>query len=171
MDPGPAPANLFWKKVAALGVIFIASTINYTILQVRPRACSTPCHAPSTQACLPPGALGPAPRHQSAVWKALPCCCPGVQAMRDAIIVTACGAEALPFISAFGVLPASLAFFVYYVSPTATWQQCAGRVRHSPRQLGRCQPRQHPLRTSKLCTSRKSDVHAQVWGSAAQGTG
>ncbi|KAI8468826.1 MAG: TLC ATP/ADP transporter-domain-containing protein [Monoraphidium minutum] len=37
-----------------------------------------------------------------------------LQSLRDAIIVTSCGAEALPFINGFCVLPASLAFFVYY---------------------------------------------------------
>ncbi|KAF8060041.1 AATP2 [Scenedesmus sp. PABB004] len=37
-----------------------------------------------------------------------------LQSLRDAIIVTSCGAEALPLITAFGVLPASLAFFVYF---------------------------------------------------------
>jgi hypothetical protein len=37
-----------------------------------------------------------------------------VQSVRDAIIVTSCGAEALPFITAFGVLPASFLFFMYY---------------------------------------------------------
>jgi hypothetical protein len=36
------------------------------------------------------------------------------QSVRDAIIVTSCGAEALPFITAFGVLPASFLFFMYY---------------------------------------------------------
>lgn len=30
------------------------------------------------------------------------------------MIVTSCGAEALPLISAFGVLPASVAFIMYY---------------------------------------------------------
>jgi ATP/ADP translocase len=46
-----------------------------------------------------------------------------MQSLRDAIIVTSCGAEALPFISAFGVLPASLIFFMYYerlVRPAAS---------------------------------------------------
>lgn len=37
-----------------------------------------------------------------------------LQSVRDAIIVTSCGAEALPFITAFGVLPASFLFFMYY---------------------------------------------------------
>uniref|UniRef100_A0A383WNC7 ADP,ATP carrier protein n=1 Tax=Tetradesmus obliquus TaxID=3088 RepID=A0A383WNC7_TETOB len=55
-------------KVSALALIFLGSTINYTILQ----------------------------------------------SVRDAIIVTSCGAEALPFITAFGVLPASFLFFMYY---------------------------------------------------------
>eukprot|EP00775_Hariotina_reticulata_P006953 gene6953-7169_t len=62
------PKGLFFKKIAALALIFLGGTINYTILQ----------------------------------------------SLRDAIIVTSCGAEALPFISAFGVLPASLIFFMYY---------------------------------------------------------
>lgn len=33
-DAGPPPAGLFVKKVAALGLVFLCSTINYTILQV-----------------------------------------------------------------------------------------------------------------------------------------
>jgi len=37
-----------------------------------------------------------------------------LQSLRDAIIVTSCGAEALPFINGFCVLPMSLAFFFYY---------------------------------------------------------
>jgi hypothetical protein len=37
-----------------------------------------------------------------------------LQSLRDAVIVTSCGAEALPFINGFCVLPASLAFFLYY---------------------------------------------------------
>lgn len=35
-------------------------------------------------------------------------------AVQDSIVVTSMGAETLPFLSAFGVLPASLAFFVVY---------------------------------------------------------
>ncbi|GBF98341.1 plastidic ATP ADP-transporter [Raphidocelis subcapitata] len=37
-----------------------------------------------------------------------------LQSLRDALVVTSCGAEALPFINGFCVLPLSLAFFVYY---------------------------------------------------------
>lgn len=37
-----------------------------------------------------------------------------LQNLRDAVIVTSCGAEALPFLNAFLVLPASVLFFVYY---------------------------------------------------------
>jgi len=37
-----------------------------------------------------------------------------LQSLKDAMIVTSCGAEALPLISAFGVLPASVAFIMYY---------------------------------------------------------
>jgi ATP/ADP translocase len=37
-----------------------------------------------------------------------------MQSVRDAMIVTSCGAEALPLISAFGVLPASVLFIMYY---------------------------------------------------------
>lgn len=37
-----------------------------------------------------------------------------LQSVRDAMIVTSCGAEALPLISAFGVLPASVLFIMYY---------------------------------------------------------
>lgn len=62
------PQHLFAKKVAALSLIFVGATINYTILQ----------------------------------------------SLKDAMIVTSCGAEALPLISAFGVLPASVAFIMYY---------------------------------------------------------
>jgi hypothetical protein len=36
------------------------------------------------------------------------------QSLKDAMIVTSCGAEALPLISAFGVLPASVLFIMYY---------------------------------------------------------
>ena len=42
-------------------------------------------------------------------------CCPCLlQSMKDGLIVTSCGAEALPFISAVGVLPATIAFFFFY---------------------------------------------------------
>lgn len=34
--------------------------------------------------------------------------------LKDGIIVTTCGAEALPFISAVGVLPATVCFFLFY---------------------------------------------------------
>lgn len=37
-----------------------------------------------------------------------------VQSLKDAIVVTAGGAEVLPFLAFFCVLPASLAFFVLY---------------------------------------------------------
>lgn len=37
-----------------------------------------------------------------------------LQSLKDAMLVTSCGAEALPLISAFGVLPASVAFIMYY---------------------------------------------------------
>jgi hypothetical protein len=37
-----------------------------------------------------------------------------LQNLRDAVIVTSCGAEALPFINGFCVLPASLLFFLYF---------------------------------------------------------
>ena len=37
-----------------------------------------------------------------------------LQSLKDALVVTAAGAEALPFLASLGVLPASLAFFVYY---------------------------------------------------------
>eukprot|EP00873_Tetraselmis_striata_P001273 jgi/Tetstr1/421537/TSEL_012484.t1 len=37
-----------------------------------------------------------------------------LQNLRDAIVVTSSGAEALPFLSSYCVLPASLAFFAYY---------------------------------------------------------
>eukprot|EP00879_Flechtneria_rotunda_P029548 GHRR01031966.1.p1 GENE.GHRR01031966.1~~GHRR01031966.1.p1 ORF type:complete len:337 (+),score=132.40 GHRR01031966.1:471-1481(+) len=37
-----------------------------------------------------------------------------LQSLKDAIMVTAGGAEALPFLASFGVLPASVAFFVLY---------------------------------------------------------
>lgn len=37
-----------------------------------------------------------------------------LQTLKDAILVTSAGAEVLPFLAAFGVLPASLAFFVFY---------------------------------------------------------
>jgi hypothetical protein len=40
--------------------------------------------------------------------------CPHVQSLKDAIVVTAGGAEVLPFLAFFCVLPASLAFFVLY---------------------------------------------------------
>lgn len=40
--------------------------------------------------------------------------CDALQSLKDAMIVTSCGAEALPLISAFGVLPASVAFILYY---------------------------------------------------------
>lgn len=36
------------------------------------------------------------------------------QSLKDAIVVTAGGAETLPFLASFCVLPASLAFFVLY---------------------------------------------------------
>jgi hypothetical protein len=39
---------------------------------------------------------------------------PWVQSLKDAIVVTAGGAETLPFLASFCVLPASLAFFVLY---------------------------------------------------------
>lgn len=32
--PAPAPEGLFWRKVCALALIFLGSTVNYTILQV-----------------------------------------------------------------------------------------------------------------------------------------
>jgi ATP/ADP translocase len=34
--------------------------------------------------------------------------------LKDAIMVTAGGAETLPFLASFGVLPASVGFFVLY---------------------------------------------------------
>lgn len=37
-----------------------------------------------------------------------------LQALKDAIVVTTSGAEALPFLASFVVLPASVAFFAYY---------------------------------------------------------
>lgn len=37
-----------------------------------------------------------------------------LQNLKDAIVVTAAGAEALPFLASFCVLPASLAFFFAY---------------------------------------------------------
>lgn len=37
-----------------------------------------------------------------------------LQSLKDAIVVTAGGAETLPFLASFCVLPASLAFFVLY---------------------------------------------------------
>lgn len=37
-----------------------------------------------------------------------------LQALKDAIVVTTSGAEALPFLASFVVLPASLVFFAYY---------------------------------------------------------
>lgn len=37
-----------------------------------------------------------------------------LQNLKDAIVVTSAGAETLPFLSACGVLPASLAFFFLY---------------------------------------------------------
>jgi hypothetical protein len=37
------------------------------------------------------------------------------------MIVTSCGAEALPLISAFGVLPASVAFIAYYNHLVGVW--------------------------------------------------
>lgn len=37
-----------------------------------------------------------------------------MQSLKDAIVVTAAGAESLPFLASFCVLPASLAFFVLY---------------------------------------------------------
>ena len=37
-----------------------------------------------------------------------------LQALKDAIVVTTSGAEALPFLASFVVLPASIAFFAYY---------------------------------------------------------
>lgn len=37
-----------------------------------------------------------------------------LQSLKDAIMVTAGGAEALPFLASFCVLPASVAFFVLY---------------------------------------------------------
>jgi AAA family ATP:ADP antiporter len=40
--------------------------------------------------------------------------------MKDGLIVTSCGAEALPFISAVGVLPATIAFFIFYGKVVST---------------------------------------------------
>ena len=40
--------------------------------------------------------------------------CLSAQNLRDAIMVTTAGAETLPFLAAFVVLPASLTFFVAY---------------------------------------------------------
>ncbi len=37
-----------------------------------------------------------------------------LQSLKDAIVVTAGGAEVLPFLASFCVLPASVAFFVLY---------------------------------------------------------
>ena len=37
-----------------------------------------------------------------------------LQALKDAIVVTTSGAEALPFLASFVVLPASVVFFAYY---------------------------------------------------------
>ncbi len=37
-----------------------------------------------------------------------------LQTLKDAIVVTAAGAEALPFLASFCVLPATLAFFAFY---------------------------------------------------------
>ncbi len=48
--------------------------------------------------------------------------CPGAvtQNLKDAIVVTAAGAEALPFLASFCVLPASLLFFFAYgTQPTS----------------------------------------------------
>lgn len=44
-----------------------------------------------------------------------------LQSLRDAVIVTSCGAEALPFINGFCVLPASLLFFLYYDKLVGSW--------------------------------------------------
>lgn len=44
-----------------------------------------------------------------------------VQSLKDAIVVTAGGAEVLPFLAFFCVLPASLAFFVLYGKLVCVW--------------------------------------------------
>lgn len=53
-----------------------------------------------------------------------------LQNLKDSIIVTSVGAEALPFLEAYGVLPASLTFFVLYNNmttriPERWWYQAA----------------------------------------------
>lgn len=39
---------------------------------------------------------------------------PAQQNLKDSIVVTSAGAEVLPFLEAYGVLPASLLFFMFY---------------------------------------------------------
>lgn len=58
-----------------------------------------------------------------------------LQSLRDAIIVTSCGAEALPFITAFGVLPASFLFFWYYDQLVSLCTSCRTVRRHSSYQI------------------------------------
>lgn len=47
-------------------------------------------------------------------WASGPRLAPGLVGLQDSIVVTAVGAEALPFLEAYGVLPLSLGFFMLF---------------------------------------------------------
>lgn len=51
-----------------------------------------------------------------------------LQNLKDAIVVTAAGAEALPFLASFCVLPASLAFFFAYGAAVDSYKAFPGTV-------------------------------------------
>ena len=46
--------------------------------------------------------------------------------MKDSLIVTSAGAEALPFLGAYAVLPGSIAFYMYHSYLVASWGGSSG---------------------------------------------
>lgn len=142
MDHLPEPAVELWQKVVPLGMIFFCASFNLTILQVK-QGGRRGVHAQTAHAYLSKRALGGVnvvavgkrSRQTRQCWLGAParfcvfpvmppalgtqrlCCCLVLrpqQSLKDAIVVTAGGAETLPFLASFCVLPASLAFFVLY---------------------------------------------------------
>lgn len=156
------------QQVLPLGAIFFCASFNLTILQVRhnssrdsrasaqqqvhhhdsvcrPALCAATVFAgglsaaatASAHACI---TAPPPSRACDAVCRAPPPP-PRTQSLKDAIMVTAGGAEALPFLASFCVLPASVGFFMLY-GKLVRWlnaRACAAVIADPP-QPGACMP-------------------------------
>ena len=120
----PAPPISLWQKCIPLAIVFFCASFN--LVRCRP-ACTLRCQIQQIFCSLTHTTCKlctvPEPYRRSTLVDHLLMGGSALQTilqnLKDAIVVTAAGAEALPFLASFCVLPASLLFFFAYGATAA----------------------------------------------------